>query len=193
MTLIPVTRIAASVDWSTKGGASAWIGADMSLPIGPCSSIGSPMTFMIRPSVLGPTGTRICEPVERDRLAAGEAVGRIHGDGANDILAEVLGDFEHQAVAVIVGLERGQDRRQSPSKATSTTAPMTWLTRPVRLLVCAVALGVAGAAAFGAAFLRGLVSAAVAIVLLFLRPRRRPVVQSDQKGGSRLAGFDGNG
>ena len=35
MTLIPVTRIAASVDWSTNGGASAWIGADMSLPIGP--------------------------------------------------------------------------------------------------------------------------------------------------------------
>ncbi len=65
MTLIPVTRIAASVDWSTKGGASAWIGANMSLPIGPCSSIGSPMTFMIRPSVLGPTGTRIWEPVER--------------------------------------------------------------------------------------------------------------------------------
>ncbi len=38
-------------------------GRDMSLPIGPRSSIGSPMTFMMRPSVLGPTGTRICEPV----------------------------------------------------------------------------------------------------------------------------------
>ena len=63
MTLIPVTRIAASVDWSTNGGASAWIGGERSLPIGPRSSIGSPMTFMMRPSVLGPTGTRICEPV----------------------------------------------------------------------------------------------------------------------------------
>ena len=112
MTLMPVTRIAASVDWSTKGGASAWIGADMSLPIGPRSSIGSPMTFMIRPSVLGPTGTRICEPVALTVLAAGEAVGRVHGDGADDILAEVLGDLEHQAVAAVVGLERRQDRRQ---------------------------------------------------------------------------------
>ncbi len=47
-----------------------------------------------------------------DRLAAGQAVGRVHGDGADDILAEVLRDFEDQAVAAIVGLERGQDRRQ---------------------------------------------------------------------------------
>ncbi|QYU68294.1 AarF/ABC1/UbiB kinase family protein [Leptolyngbya sp. 15MV] len=36
MTLIPVTRIAASVDWSTNSGASAWIGADFSAPeLGP--------------------------------------------------------------------------------------------------------------------------------------------------------------
>ena len=27
MTLMPVTRIEASVDWSTNSGASAWIGA----------------------------------------------------------------------------------------------------------------------------------------------------------------------
>jgi hypothetical protein len=36
-----------------EGGASAWIGRVRSLPIGPRSSIGSPMTFMMRPSVLG--------------------------------------------------------------------------------------------------------------------------------------------
>ncbi len=66
----------------------------------------------MRPSVLGPTGTRICEPVAVTDLAAGEAVGRIHRDRADDILAEVLGDFEDQAVAAIVGLERGEDRRQ---------------------------------------------------------------------------------
>jgi hypothetical protein len=45
-------------------------------------------------------------------LAAGEAVGRVHRDRAHGVLAEVLGDFEHQAVAVVVGLERGEDRRQ---------------------------------------------------------------------------------
>src|SRR5207237_759453 len=97
MTLIPVTRIEASVDWSTKAGASAWIGADMSLPIGPRSSIGS---------------------------------------------------------------------------------PITWLTRPVMLLVGLDALGVAGAAAFGTALLRGLVSAAVAMSFFLafnlVRAPRRP-------------------
>ena len=47
-----------------------------------------------------------------DALAAGQAVGRVHGDRADDVLAEVLGDFEDQAVAVVVGFERGEDRRQ---------------------------------------------------------------------------------
>ena len=63
MTLIPVTRIALSVDWSTKGGALAWIGWRMSVPTGPRSSIGSPMTLRMRPSVAGPTGTVIWLPV----------------------------------------------------------------------------------------------------------------------------------
>ena len=31
--------------------------------IGPASSIGSPITFMMRPSVAGPTGTRMGPPV----------------------------------------------------------------------------------------------------------------------------------
>ena len=45
-------------------------------------------------------------------LAAHQAFGRVHGDGAHRVLAEMLGDLEHQAVAVVVGLERVQDRRQ---------------------------------------------------------------------------------
>ena len=51
---------------------------------------------------------------------------------------------------------------RSPSNATSTTAPITCATRPVRLLTGAAAFGVSAAADLGAAFLRGLVSAAVA-------------------------------
>ena len=47
-----------------------------------------------------------------DFLAAGEAVGRVHRDRAHDILAEMLRDLEDQAVAVVVGLERREDRRQ---------------------------------------------------------------------------------
>ncbi len=45
-------------------------------------------------------------------LAAHQTFGRIHGDGAHGILAEMLGDFEHEAVAVILRLERIQDLRQ---------------------------------------------------------------------------------
>jgi hypothetical protein len=69
------------------------------------------MTLMMRPSVLGPTGTEICAPVSVT-LAAGQAVGRVHGDGAHGVFTEVLGDFEHQAVAVVVGFQRREDRRQ---------------------------------------------------------------------------------
>src|SRR3546814_16184744 len=46
------------------------------------------------------------------RLAAGEAVGRVHRDGAAGVFAELLGDLEDEAVAVIVGLERGPASRQ---------------------------------------------------------------------------------
>ena len=42
-------------------------------------------------------------------LAAHQAFGGIHGDGAHGALAEMLGDFENEPVAVIVGLERVQD------------------------------------------------------------------------------------
>ena len=46
---------------------------------------------------------------------------------AHGVLAEMLRDLEHQAVAVVRGLERVQDLpAASPSNCTSTTAPMTW-------------------------------------------------------------------
>ena len=112
MTLMPVTRIALSVDWSTNSGAAAWIGLRFSALTGPRSSIGSPITLTMRPSVCGPTGTEICAPVLRHRLAAGEALGGVHRDRAHGVLAEVLGDLEHELVAVVVGLKRGEDRRQ---------------------------------------------------------------------------------
>src|SRR3546814_7408651 len=45
-----------------------------------------------------------------DGLAAGRAVGRVHGDRADGVLAEVLRDFEDEPVAVVVGFERVQNR-----------------------------------------------------------------------------------
>ena len=73
--------------------------AGASAGIGPASSTGSPMTFMMRPSVPAPTGTWIGCAGVGDVLAAHEALGGVHGDAAHGGLAELLGDFEHEAVA----------------------------------------------------------------------------------------------
>src|ERR1700756_2819988 len=63
MTLMPVTRICCSVDWSTNSGAARWIGSVCLWPTAPRSSTGSPMTFRMRPSVSGPTGMAMGPPV----------------------------------------------------------------------------------------------------------------------------------
>ena len=76
------------------------------------------MTFMIRPSVAGPTGTVIGRAGVDHLLAADQALGGVHGDGAHGVLAQVLGDFQHQAERLagalvgVGGLQRVQDRRQ---------------------------------------------------------------------------------
>ncbi len=44
--------------------------------------------------------------------AARQTFGRVHGDGAHSVLTQMLGDFEHEAVAVVVGFQRVQDGRQ---------------------------------------------------------------------------------
>lgn len=175
------------------------------VPMGPHSSMGSPMTFMIRPRVARPTG--IChgrgpggrvgfafrlvfwhgDPRSRERsnavtirethlnrasrvddaLSANETFGRVHGNRADSVLSEMLRDLEHEPdlVALHCGDEAGWDwsenaalgeesrgdgnsrvsiapgvRRvpsradmmggSSPSNCTSTTAPITWVTRP---------------------------------------------------------------
>ena len=48
------------------------------------------------------------------RLTTRQALGNIHRDAADGILAEVLRDFQHQPVAVVAGLERVQDLGQMP-------------------------------------------------------------------------------
>ena len=45
-------------------------------------------------------------------LAAHQTFAGIHGDGAHGVLAELLGDFEHQAMALVRGFQRIEDRRQ---------------------------------------------------------------------------------
>jgi hypothetical protein len=48
----------------------------------------------------------------RHRLAAHQTFGGVHRDAADGVLTEVLRDLEHEAVALVVGFERVQDRRQ---------------------------------------------------------------------------------
>ena len=67
---------------------------------------------MMRPSVPSPTGTAIGWPVSvtswprtSPSLVSIATVRTVE-------LAEVLGDFEHQAVALVLGLERIENRRQ---------------------------------------------------------------------------------
>ena len=80
--------------------------------IAPASSTGSPITLMMRPSVPSPTGTAIGWPVSvtswprtSPSLVSIATVRTVD-------FAEVLGDFEHQAVALVLGLQRIEDRRQ---------------------------------------------------------------------------------
>ena len=54
----------------------------------------------IRPSVPFPTGTEIGAPGVLDLGPAGQAVGGRHGDGPHRGLAEVLGDLQHELLAV---------------------------------------------------------------------------------------------
>ena len=46
-------------------------------------------------------------------LAAHEPFGRVHGDGAHDVLAQMLRHFEHQRPVAAIDMERVQDRRDS--------------------------------------------------------------------------------
>jgi hypothetical protein len=44
--------------------------------------------------------------------AADKTLGRVHRDAADGVFAQVLGNFQDQALAVVVGLQRVQDRGQ---------------------------------------------------------------------------------
>ena len=68
----------------------------------------------MRPSVSRPTGTAIGSPGVDHLLAAGQALGAVHGNGAHGLLAQMLSDFQHQLVALIFGVQRVQDLGQMP-------------------------------------------------------------------------------
>ena len=91
--------------------------SDAALDAAAPSSTGSPMTFIRRPSVSGPTGTRIGLPVSLTCHPAHQALGRVHRDAAHGVFAQMLRDFEHEVALAVterrVGdAQRIEDRRQ---------------------------------------------------------------------------------
>ena len=73
------------------------------------SSTGSPMTLMMRPSTFADGHGDGLAGVLHGH-AAGEAVGGVHRDAADDILTKVLGDLEGEVVRLLV-VDEGVGRR----------------------------------------------------------------------------------
>ena len=99
--------------------------------IGPASSIGSPITFIMRPSVSTPTGTVIELSVSRTAWPrtkpSVESIAMVRTVFSPKCCAtsntKRFSPFMVSSALRIFG--------RSPSKATSTTAPVTCVTRPV--------------------------------------------------------------
>ncbi len=112
------------------------MGSDLLALIGPRSSTGWPMTFMIRPSTSRPTGTWIDAPVFstgiprtrpsvvsmamqrtlRSPRCCATSTTRLPG-------LSLIDGFEIRSAVLISG-------RSPPANSTSTTGPMTWTTFP---------------------------------------------------------------
>src|SRR5580704_11416474 len=134
---MPVTSISFDVACSAKVGASRWIELRLLCGIGPASSTGSPMTFMIRPSVPGPTGTMIGPPVSttawprvRPSVASMAMVRTVFSPRcwATSSTSRTASPLRWSWL-VVSSADRMAGRW--PSNSTSTTAPITWVMRPV--------------------------------------------------------------
>src|SRR4051812_20340234 len=137
---MPVTRISASVDWSMNSGAGLWIGERRLVKTGPRSSTGSPTTLRMRPKVSGPTGTVIGSPVST------ASAPRTSPSVVS--IATVRTVFSPRCCATSSTSVRPPFSTcsefridgNSPSKRTSTTAPMTWVIVPTLLWVVLIAM-----------------------------------------------------
>src|SRR5688572_20850799 len=102
--------------------------------IGPASSTGSPVTFMMRPSVPSPMGTAIAWPVSNTSLPrtmpSVESIATVRTVDSPRCWAT-------SRISLLPLLSVSSAFRISgsgPSNWTSTTAPITWDTRPILLL-----------------------------------------------------------
>src|SRR5262245_25387941 len=132
---MPVARICASVDCSTNGGASRWMGSVCLLATGPRSSTGSPMTLRIRPSVSGPTGMAIGPPVSTalsPRTSPSVVSMATVRTSASPRCCATSSTSLRPSVSTCSAF-RMFGISASPSKRTSTTAPVIWVIVPMLL------------------------------------------------------------
>src|SRR6202140_215334 len=107
---------------------------------GPCSSTGSPITLMMRPSVPAPTGTMIGFPVSvTSPPRTSPSVVSIAMVRTVDSPRCWATSSTRRLPLLVVSMAFRMAGRW-PSNCTSTTAPMTWVMRPVWLAGVAIKL-----------------------------------------------------
>ena len=109
--MIPVVNASTLVDWSTNDGAG---------------TMDRVLFFRVnRTHFVNRLADNIDNPTESfaaDRhrdllagidgiLATNQTVGRIHGDGPDDIFTEMLGNFQHQVVLLVIDRRIGNPER----------------------------------------------------------------------------------
>ena len=134
MVYLPVIKSSAPEPCSSKDGASLWIGKYLVVLIGPFSSIGSPITFIILPRVAGPTGTMMGFPVSatscpliRPSVESKAMVLTLFPPKCWATSSTNLLSTPWTSRALRIG-------GRFPSNCTSTTAPITWEILPTPLI-----------------------------------------------------------
>src|SRR5262245_10113133 len=134
---MPVSKACTCVSWSVNFGASRWIGDRVEVATGPFWSPGSPITFMMRPSVASPTGTvmpcpvsRTSSPRTRPSVVSMAIVRTVFSPRC---CATSSTRFQGWSlIAALVTVRALKIGGNLPSgNSTSTTAPMTCMMRPL--------------------------------------------------------------
>ena len=136
MTLMPVSRISVvGFCWANTGGAR-WIDHFSCASTVPFSSMGCPSTLNIRPSVASPTGASMVRPV--DSTSSPRPIPSL----GESIMQRTVSPPICCATSIMRTCPSGATDRASlisgrppPSKATSTTGPVTCTTVPLRFIV----------------------------------------------------------
>src|SRR5215471_6779949 len=103
--------------------------------IGPASSTGSPMTFMMRPNVPSPIGTAIACPVSKTSLPRTRPSVESMATVRTVDSPRCCATSSTSRLPLLSVSSAFRISGSGPSKCTSTTAPITCATRPILLLL----------------------------------------------------------